>query len=342
MKFFKRQPRPRAKVSLILLDWGVRESPHIIHYLRDQTVDPQDIEVIYIEFYNREFDGLRRYEDRVDIWVALEMPRELYYAKHLMYNAGIVLASGKIVVICDVDALVRPTFVQRIIRAFEEDENIVLHLDQFRSMRRDFYPFNFPSVDEVIGEGCINNDGGVTTGIRDTEDIIHTRNYGACFCARRADVIAAGGADMHIDYVGHICGPYDLTFRLRNMGRRVVWAEDEFMYHTWHPGTDGRENYLGPHDGRNFSTTAMDFLASGAIAPLWENPAIRRLRASSINDSSSVIVELIEPKYLNHWRADELIARAPVLRLEEYRTPIGVRDGQLLVADYGKCASRAV
>lgn len=342
MKFFKRQPRARARVSLILLDWGVRESPHIIHYLRNQTVDSQDFEVIYIEFYNREFDSLRRYEDRVDIWVALEMPRELYYAKHLMYNAGIVLANGNIVVICDVDALVRPTFVERIIRAFEEDENIVLHLDQFRSMRRDFYPFNFPSVDEVIGEGCINNAGGVTTGIHDTRDVIHTRNYGACFCARRADVIVAGGADMHIDYVGHICGPYDLTFRLRNMGRRVVWAEDEFMYHTWHPGTDGIENYLGPHDGRNFSTTSMDFLASGAIAPLSENPAIRRLRASSTNDSSSAIVELIESKYLNHWRADELIARAPVLRLEDYRTPIGVRDGQLLVADHGERRSRAV
>lgn len=336
MKFFKRQPRGRAKVSLILLDWSVRESPHIIHYLRNQTVEPDDIEIIYIEFYNREFEGLRPYEDRVDIWVALEMPQELYYAKHLMYNAGIALASGEIVVICDLDALVRPTFIERIIRAFEEDPEIVLHIDQFRSMRREFYPFNFPTIDDVVGQGCINNAGGVTTGIRDTQDTIHTRNYGACFCARRVDAIAAGGADMHIDYVGHICGPYDLTFRLRNMGRRIVWAEDEFMYHTWHPGTDGGQNYLGPHDGRNFSTTSMEFLVTGEVAPLRENPGIRHLRTASTTDPSVAMADLIEPIYLDHWRADDLIVRAPVLRLEDYRTPIGVSEGRFFLADHGR------
>lgn len=340
MKFFKKRPRSGAKVSLILLDWSVRESPHIIHYLRSQTVDPDDIEVIYIEFYDREFEGLRRYEDRVDIWVALEMPSDLYYAKHLMYNAGLALASGEIVVICDLDALVRPTFIARIIQAFEEDPNIVLHIDQFRSMRREFYPFNFPSIEDVVGKGCINNADGVTTGIRDTQDTIHTRNYGACFCARRIDAIAAGGADMHIDYVGHICGPYDLTFRLRNMGRQIVWAEDEFMYHTWHPGTDGGQNYLGPHDGRNFSTTAMEFLATGEVPPLRENPAIRCLRTASTSDPTAVMADLIEPIYLDHWRADQLIARARELRLKEYRTPLGVADGRYLLADHGERRSQ--
>jgi hypothetical protein len=341
MKFFKRQPRPRARVSFILLDWSVRESPHIIHYLRDQTVAADDIEVIYLEFYDRAFDGLRAYDDRVDIWAALEMPRDVYYNKHLMYNAGIVLASGDIVVVCDLDALVRPGFVERIIQGFEQDSNIVLHLDQFRSMRRDFYPFNFPTVDQVMGEGCINNAGGVTTGLRDIEDALHTRNYGACFCAKRVDVIAIGGADMHIDYLGHVCGPYDMTFRLRNLGRRIVWADDEFLYHTWHPGTDGDANYLGPHDGRNLSTTAMEFLATGEIQPLAENPAIRMLRTGAA-DVAAALENLIEAVYLDHWRTEELRDRAPVLRLECYRTLLGVSDGQLVVYDHGTAASRSL
>jgi hypothetical protein len=341
MKFFKRKPRARARVSFILLDWSVRESPHIIYYLRDQTVDPDDIEVIYLEFYDRTFDGLRVYEDRVDIWAALEMPHDVYYNKHLMYNAGIVLASGDIVVICDLDALVRPGFVERIIRGFEQDPEIVLHLDQFRSMRRDFYPFNFPSVDQVMGEGCINNAGGVTTGLRDVEDALHTRNYGACFCAKRADVIAIGGADMHIDYLGHVCGPYDMTFRLRNLGRRIVWADDEFLYHTWHPGTDGDANYLGPHDGRNLSTTSMGFLATGEIQPLAENPAIRMVR-TGVGDAEAALATLIEPVYLDHWRTETLRDRAPVLRLECYRTPLGVSAGQLVEHDHGTARSRSL
>ncbi|HEY4138783.1 MAG TPA: hypothetical protein VGN65_10040, partial [Casimicrobiaceae bacterium] len=334
MKFFKRKPRMRARVSFILLDWSVRESPHIIHYLRDQTVDPDEIEVIYLEFYDRAFEGLRAYDDRVDIWAALEMPRDVYYNKHLMYNAGIVLASGDIVVVCDLDALVRPGFVERIIRGFDRDSNIVLHLDQFRSMRRDFYPFNFPSVDQVMGEGCINNAGGITTGLRDVEDALHTRNYGACFCAKREDVIAIGGADMHLDYLGHVCGPYDMTFRLRNLGRRIVWADDEFLYHTWHPGTDGDANYLGPHDGRNLSTTSMEFLATGEVQPLAENPAIRVLRTHA-GDETAALEQLIEPVYLDHWRTDTLRDRAPILRLECYRTWLGVSDGRLIEHDRG-------
>lgn len=337
MKFFKRQPRARARVSFILLDWSVRESPHIIHYLRDQTVDPDDIEVIYLEFYDRFFEGLRTYEDRVDIWAALEMPRDVYYNKHLMYNAGILLASGDIVVICDLDALVRPGFVERIIRGFEQDPNIVLHLDQFRSMRRDFYPFNFPSVEQVVGEGCINNAGGVTAGLRDREDALHTRNYGACFCAKRTDVIAIGGADMHLDYLGHVCGPYDMTFRLHNMGRRIVWADDEFLYHTWHPGTDGEENYMGPHDGRNLSTTAMEFLATGEVLPLEEHPSIRVLRTGS--DAAAALDKLVEPAYLDHWRIESLRDRAPILRLQCYRTLLGVSEGRFLVQDHGKPVS---
>jgi hypothetical protein len=341
MKFFKRSPRSGAKVSFILLDWSVRESPHIIHYLRDQTVDADDIEVIYLEFYDRVFEGLRPYEDRVDIWAALEMPPDVYYHKHLMYNAGIALASGDIVVVCDLDALVRPGFVERIIRGFEQDPNIVLHLDQFRSMRRDFYPFNFPSVDQVMGDGCINNAGGVTAGLRDTEDALHTRNYGACFCAKREDVVAIGGADMHLDYLGHVCGPYDMTFRLHNLGRRIVWADDEFLYHTWHPGTDGDANYMGPHDGRNLSTTAMEFLAAGDVQPLEENAAIRMLRTGT-GDEAAALEKLVEPVYLDHWRTESLLDRAPALRLQSYRTPLGVSDGRLLVHDHGKAASRSL
>jgi hypothetical protein len=77
------------------------------------------------------------------------------------------------------------------------------------------------------------------------EDIIHSRNYGACFCARRDLLIQIGGADEHIDFIGHICGPYDLTFRLINIGCKEIWHETEFLYHTWHPGQAGENNYLG-------------------------------------------------------------------------------------------------
>ncbi len=99
-------------------------------------------------------------------------------------------------------------------------------------------------------------------------------------CASREDLINIGGADEHVDYLGHVCGPYEMTFRLVNYGRKEVWHQDEWLYHTWHPGESGRGNYMGPNDGRNVSATALDILKSSRIMPLVENPAIRKLRLS--------------------------------------------------------------
>ena len=64
---------------------------------------------------------------------------------------------------------------------------------------------------------------GKTTGLLDNVDPLHTRNYGACMSALREDLLKIGGADEHIDYLEHICGPYEMTFRLVNAGKREVW-----------------------------------------------------------------------------------------------------------------------
>lgn len=303
MKFIKRSARPCPKVSLILLDWSVRESFHLLHYLSKQDVNRDLFEVIIIEFYSRVSDAILAFEDHVDSWLLLEMPEECYYHKHLMYNAGIVAAKGEICVICDSDAMVKPGFIRSIITEFESHPNTVLHIDQFRNSRKDLYPFSYPDYAEVIGRGCINNVGGKTSGVVDDKDPIHNRNYGACMCARREDLITIGGADEHIDYLGHICGPYEMTFRLVNYGRCEVWHQTEFMYHTWHPGQAGIKNYLGRHDGRHVSAAALDALIDGRTAPVVENATIRELRLSNACEVNPEYFR-INPDYLHLWKAD--------------------------------------
>ena len=46
-------PRPSCKLSIILLDWGVRESFHSLDYLNRQTVARDQYELIWLEFYRR-------------------------------------------------------------------------------------------------------------------------------------------------------------------------------------------------------------------------------------------------------------------------------------------------
>jgi hypothetical protein len=312
MRFIKKSGRSNPDISLVLLDWSVRESFHVLHYLAHQTVARDRFEVIVIEYYSRLSPAIEKYSDQVDTWLLLEMPVAAYYHKHLMYNVGMVLSAGQIVAIGDSDAMVRETFIENILAAFQRDRRIVLHLDQFRNDRRDLYPFNFPSFTEVTGEGCINYANGKTVGLCDIVDTLHTRNYGACMCALRSDLIAIGGADEHIDYLGHVCGPYDMTFRLVNYGRREVWLDDEFTYHTWHPGQAGENNYVGPHDGRHLSSRALQVKFTGRILPFVENRAIQNLR---LNDSQTppeqVLSQVLLEQRLQSWSKENIVSLEP-------------------------------
>jgi hypothetical protein len=333
VKFLKRSTRQSPKVSLILLDWSVRESFHLLHYLGGQDMPRDAFEVLVIEYYARASEAVRKFEDQVDTWLLLEMPEDCYYHKHLMYNAGIVLARGEICVICDSDAMVKPGFIRAVMEAFERDPHGALHLDQFRNNRRDFYPFSYPSFEAVEGEGCINNAGGRTAGIVDRRDPIHSRNYGACMCARRSDLVAIGGADEHVDFVGHICGPYDMTFRLVNSGRRELWHPTEFMYHTWHPGQAGVDNYLGPHDGRHVSTTSLAALSARRVRPLLENPALRRLREHPDTPLDALLPALIRPEGPAEWRRAKLEGGSVAPRFDDLDLHVGYYRGYSLYKD---------
>lgn len=327
MRVLRHSTLERPRVSLILLDWGVRESFHLLHYLRNQTVPRESFEVILVEYYSHVSDSLKPFESDVDTLVLLEMPDDCYYHKHLMYNVGIVMSRGEVLMFADSDALVRPTFLETVVKAFDREPLLVYHMDQFRNIRHDFYPFSYPSFEEVVGDGCINYVDGKTKGILDETDPIHSRNYGACMCARRSDIIAIGGADEDQTYLGHVCGPYDMTFRLMHFGRRLRWETEEYLYHTWHPGSDGTDNYLGPHDGRNMSTTAFQSLCSGRIRPFVENEAIRRLRTGyASNTNADLTGALINPEYAEAFHRAKLgsavkrITTVPLLPKEHFAT----------------------
>jgi hypothetical protein len=97
-----------------------------------------------------------------------------------------------------------------------------------------------------------------------------------------------------------------LTFRLVNNGLREVWHDSVFLYHTWHPGSDGVANYIGPSDGRHMSTTALATRETGRVMPLVENAPVRALR-----EGRTVSTEpLIDPGYQELW-TEEAISQSP-------------------------------
>jgi hypothetical protein len=309
MQLLVHRSKPAAKVSVILLDWGVRESFHSIRYLNKQTVARDQYELIWVEFYERKPPRLVELMDAtemaaLDTWLVMGYPDKVHYHKHRMYNAGIALAHGQICVICDSDAIFTPTFIENIIKAFEERPNGVIHLDEVRNYSKRYYPFNDPPLAEVLEDGCVNWTGTTTTGLDNHPDILHAANYGACMAAWRDDLIRIGGADEHIDYLGYICGPYDLTFRLVNLGREEHWLRHEYLYHVWHPNTSGcNVEYKGPDDGRGMSLPALESRQSGRIEPLQENRALRALRDGAKLDARAALALLVVEDD-GAWHAD--------------------------------------
>lgn len=309
---FLRAHSKKPKVSVIFLDWKVRESFHGLDYLDRQTVPRSEYEVLWIEFYDHVPAQLREKVEAseqlgrclIEQWIVIGADPETYFHKHYAYNVGIALAQGEICVISDSDAMYPEDFIERIIREFSEHQDIVLHIDQVRNRNRAFYPFNYPDFWEVIRDPhTINWTGRTTKGLDNSPDILHEANYGACMAARRKDLIAIGGADEHVDYLGYICGPYDLTFRLMNHGRREIWLNDIFLVHTWHPSEGGSGNRGGPQDGRGMSLRALEALESGRVMPGVENPAIASCRLRATADRER-LVQKLESVSFEDWTVD--------------------------------------
>src|SRR5262245_46015804 len=295
--------RTQPKISVILIDWGARESFHSLDYLSRQTAPRADYELIWVEFYDRRPHGLARKAEALDKWIVCGYPDELIYHKHRVYNLGILASEGDVCVVCDSDAIFRPTFIQRLIRAFEETPDGVIHLEEVRNNSPKFYPFRYPTIKEVLGPGCINWEGDVASGLVEEHDRIHRVNYGACMAARRGDSLAVGGADEHLDYLGYVCGPYDLTFRLGNYhGRPEHWLKDEYLYHVWHPNASGFNNeYHGPHDGATMALRALDTRASFQIEPSLPSPLMSRAwrrKRPSLDEAVSLLARRPEPDWV--------------------------------------------
>jgi len=132
------------KVSIILIDFSVRQSFHAIDCLNKQTFPRSAYEIIWVEYYDAKPERIQEHVEKgnLDKWLVLNQIG--MHQRHLMWNEGIVAATGDIIVLADSDALFSPSFIESIVSTFDQHkgENIVLYLDELRSNNTSFFPLD--------------------------------------------------------------------------------------------------------------------------------------------------------------------------------------------------------
>lgn len=258
------------KVSVILLDWSCRERFHALDWLNRQNVAREQYELIWVELFNRVVPEAMEKAD-----VVITCGQKGLYHKHIGYNIGLLHSKGKIITICDSDAVFPPDFIYSIINSFNSIENnnpvsLVLMHYQWRSPA--LYPDGMKDISEL----------------RNYPWADLWPNVGACMSVTQSDAIRYGGFDEHRSFRGYICGPYDLGWRLINAGLPEKWHDERIaLWHFSHP--DPPATYGQPFSLKlwrekscshidHHALSAVEAFSSGKLLPLKENPEIFKIR----------------------------------------------------------------
>jgi hypothetical protein len=270
-----KQPAPDGtpRVSIILLDWSCREHLHALKWLERQNVPRDEYELIWIELYDRVLPEALRHCD-----VVITVGQQGMYHKHVGYNVGLLVARGRIVTVCDSDAVFPENFIRSIMASFRDHttggtRSLVLMHHELRTSQP--YPLDLIEATELQDHSRWQ-----------WWDI--TPNAGACMSVLRSDALRLGGFDECPSYRGYLCGPYDLGWRMVNAGIPEIWHDlSTVLWHFAHPdpiGTNGiipafrriLENTY-PHVDLH-ALTAVEHFSAGRLLPNRENPQIHAIR----------------------------------------------------------------
>jgi len=258
------------KVSVILLDWSCRERFHTLDWLNNQDGPREQYELIWVELFDR---VVREALDKADL--VITCGQKGLYHKHIGYNIGLLHSKGKIITICDSDAVFPPDFIDSIIKSFNftdasTPDSLVLMHHQWRSPA--LYPDELKDIIELQQYPWVDL----------------WPNVGACMSIVKSDAIQYGGFDEHRSFRGYICGPYDLGWRLINTGLTEKWHDESIaLWHFSHPdppATYGQPFSLKLWREKSYShidhhaLSAVEAFSTGRFLPLKENPEIFKMR----------------------------------------------------------------
>lgn len=208
------------KVSVIAVDGSFRESHHSLSLLGNQTMDKEDFEFLWVEYYRGVNPAITEAARRHENLKVITLAREGTYHSSFCFNAGIRESRGELLVIMDADLFVENDFLERV---WEEHQA----LD-----RMAMYLFRYNEPEKLSGQGS-----GLEH-LRKVSLLTNPYNYGGCLTIRKKWLVAINGYEEHqVFESGFHANGLDVYTRLKNLGLCVKWHPEIRLYHPWHPFT---------------------------------------------------------------------------------------------------------
>jgi len=211
-------------VSVVCWDASFRENFDVLSCVLDQTLPPERRELVFVEYYERANEQVRRLlEGRSDARiVVMGNPHPGKENEHLIgacINEGIRQARGDLIVVPDADVLFERGFLEEVVRQHEACQDLALY----------FYRIDEPGSERPV-ERTIE-------AIRAVGSIRSADNYGGCLTVRKKWLEAINGYEEDALWRGYSSVDQDTARRLKALGLYIKWHPAKFLYHGQHPGT---------------------------------------------------------------------------------------------------------
>ncbi len=211
------------QVSVICWDASFRDHFDAIDCLLRQTLPPERLEIVFVEYYERPNPTVTQMlcdQPHARI-VTLHNPGPARQNEHIIgacVNEGIRRSNGDMVVVPDADVLFEDDLLEEIVRRHERVEDLALYF-----YRVDEPPCARPAPRTIREIGRVGS-------------IRYPNNYGGCLSVRRRWLEAINGYEEDPLWRGYSAVGRDTAVRLKALGLCIQWHPEKFLYHGFHPG----------------------------------------------------------------------------------------------------------
>jgi hypothetical protein len=236
------------RISVIMVDGSFREHFHALRFFGDQTLPPEDYELLWVEFYREVRPELRAEIGKFPHFKIITLGNEPGTTYHSSYcfNQGIAEARAELLAIPDADVVVERDFLERVWQEHQANEKLVMYIYRYDEPEMLHQPSW--TLDD-LKRNCVPK---------------NPNNYGGCLTVRKKWLMAVNGYEQQPVFAGHYhANGWDVYTRLTLLGLHVMWHPELRLYHPWHPYPPGK--IYVPHNQHIVIRYRMKQMIAGAF-----------------------------------------------------------------------------